>query len=67
MTPVAASCSITPHGFAPYYGELSRTLNAGGSPNQERLGETARKHGVTYEMEWVPSLEARYNLRPLGE
>ena len=58
---------ITPGAFAPYFQELARTLNAGGPPDQEKLAETARKYGLTYQMEWVPALKAKYNLKLLGE
>src|SRR5712692_654576 len=58
---------ITPGAFAPYFEELASTLNSGGPPDQEKLAETARKYGLTYKMEWVPALKAKYNLKLLGE
>ncbi len=58
---------ITPGAFAPFFEELERTVNAGGPPEQERLAETARKYGLTYQMELIPALKAKYNMKLTGE
>lgn len=58
---------IVPGAFGCYFEELAATLSAPGPPNQARLAEVARKWGLTYQMDWVPPLKARYNLKLLGE
>jgi len=58
---------IVPGAFGRYFEELAAALNAGGPPNQERLAAVARKYGLTYEMDWVPALKEKYNLKLLGE
>jgi hypothetical protein len=52
---------------ARYFEELAVTLDGGGPPDQEKRAEVARKYGVSYKVEWVLPLKAKYNLKLLGE
>ncbi len=53
---------IAPAGFERYFDEMARVLNAGGPPNQEQVDSIAEKYGMTYQMEQIPELAAKYHL-----
>ncbi len=58
---------ITPGAFAPYFEELAAILSAGGPPDQEKLAELRQEYGLSFSMEWVPALKAKYGLKLVGE
>ena len=53
---------IAPAGFESYFEEIARVLNAGGPPNREQMNSIAEKYGMTYQMEQIPELAAKYHL-----
>jgi len=53
---------IAPAGFESYFEEMARVLNAGGPPNVEQMDSIAEKYGLTYQMEQIPALTAKYHL-----
>ena len=58
---------ISPPGFERYFDEGSR-LMADGPPDMETINKLAARYGLTFHMEWVPELVAKYNLNwPRGE
>ena len=58
---------ITPGAFAHYFEELAAILGASGTPDQARLDELRHRYGLSFSMEWVPTLSAKYGLRLVGE
>ncbi len=56
---------ITPGGFERFFQTLGE-LVARGERTPERLAQEAAKYAMTYDMAWVPELEARYGVRLLG-
>ena len=54
---------IAPAGFESYFEEMAHLLNAGGPPDLEQVGSIAGKYGMTYQMEQIPELMAKYHLR----
>lgn len=54
---------IAPAGFESYFEEMAHLLNAGGPPDLEQIGSIAEKYGMTYQMEQIPELMAKYHLR----
>jgi hypothetical protein len=55
---------ITPAGFEKYFLEMSEVLRSDGTPDVEKIGEIASRYGPTYEMDWIPELVRKYNLKP---
>lgn len=53
---------IAPAGFESYFEEMARILNAGGPPDDEQVENIAEKYGMTYQMEQIPELAAKYHL-----
>ncbi len=58
---------ITPGAFAHYFEELAAIRDAGRPPDQVRLAELRRKYGLSFSMEWVLALKAKYGLKLVGE
>jgi hypothetical protein len=58
---------ITPGAFAHYFEELAEILSAGGPPNEEKLANLHAKYEVSYSMDWVSALQAKYGLKLVGE
>lgn len=54
---------IAPSGFESYFEEMARVLGAPGSPDQEQIGRIAERYGLTYQMEQIPALVAKYHLQ----
>jgi quercetin dioxygenase-like cupin family protein len=55
---------ISPAGFEKYFEELAELVEAGGPPDRARPAVLAERYGLTYHMEWIPELAAKYNLKP---
>jgi quercetin dioxygenase-like cupin family protein len=53
---------IAPAGFESYFEEMAHVLNADGPPNEEQIDSIAEKYGMTYQMEQIPALMAKYHL-----
>lgn len=56
---------ITPGAFAHYFEELAAILSSGGPPDERKIDQINGKYEVTYNMEWVPTLMAKYGLKKL--
>jgi quercetin dioxygenase-like cupin family protein len=56
---------ITPGAFAYYFEELAAILSAGGPPDEKKIDQINGKYGVSYNLEWVPELMAKYGLKKL--
>jgi mannose-6-phosphate isomerase-like protein (cupin superfamily) len=54
---------ISPAGFEKYFEELAELIGAGGPPDRSKLAALAERYGLTYHLEWIPELVARYNLK----
>lgn len=52
---------ITPAGFEDFFADFGDMLRTGFDP--ARMAELAAGHGTTYDMTWVPELEARYGIK----
>ena len=57
---------ISPSGFEKYFAEMA-ALTQAGPPDPEAVARLASKYGLTYSMEWVPELKAKYNLKVSNE
>lgn len=53
---------ITPAGFEDFFADFGDMLRTGGF-DPARMAELAAGHGTTYDMAWVPVLEARYGIK----
>src|SRR6478672_10578132 len=53
---------ISPAGFERFFAELA-ALTQSGPPEPETLERMASKYGLTFSMDWVPELKAKYNLK----
>ncbi len=58
---------ITPGAFAHYFGELAVILGAVGPPDDAKLAELRSRYGVSFSMERVSGLKAKYGLKLVGE
>ncbi len=58
---------ITPGAFAHYFEELAAIRSAIGPSDDAKLAELRSKYGVSFSMEWVPALKAKYGLKLVGE
>jgi hypothetical protein len=56
---------ITPGAFVRYFEELAEILSAGGPPDERRIDRINGIYGVTYNLDWVPGLMAKYGLKKL--
>ena len=56
---------ISPGAFAPYFEELATILKTGGPPDEKKIDQLNRKYDVTYSMEWVGGLMAKYGIKKL--
>ena len=56
---------ITPGAFAYYFEELASILKTQGPPDEVKIEQLNRKYGVSYNLEWVPDLMAKYGLKKL--
>jgi quercetin dioxygenase-like cupin family protein len=52
---------ISPAGFEQYFAELAELVSSEG-PDFEKIAQLSNRYGITYDMEWVPELTAKYNL-----
>jgi|SRR5436190_470956 len=52
---------ISPAGFERYFAEMA-LLTQSGPPDPEAIAKVASAYGLTFNMEWVPELVAKYNL-----
>jgi quercetin dioxygenase-like cupin family protein len=53
---------ITPAGFEDFFADFGEMLRTGGF-DPARMAALAANHGTTYDMTWVPELEARYGIK----
>jgi hypothetical protein len=53
---------IAPAGFEGYFEEMDRVLGVAGPPDQEQIGRIAEHYSLTYQMEQIPDLVAKYHL-----
>ncbi len=58
---------ISPVGFEKFFAEIAELFQGGGAPDFEKRTQIANRYGQTYEMNWVPELTAKYNLKLLGQ
>jgi quercetin dioxygenase-like cupin family protein len=58
---------ISPAGFEKFFMELADLLGGDGPPDFEKIAQLGNRYGQTYDMNWVPELTAKYNLKLLGE
>lgn len=55
---------ISPAGFEKFFEELVELYPAGGgSPEFQQVAELATRYGLTFQMDWVPALMAKYNVK----
>lgn len=54
---------IAPAGFEGYFEEMARVLGVAGPPDEEQINRIAERYGLTYQMEQIPALTAKYHLR----
>jgi hypothetical protein len=54
---------ISPAGFEKYFEEPAELIGAGGTPDRSKLAALAVRYGLTYHLEWIPELVAKYNLK----
>jgi quercetin dioxygenase-like cupin family protein len=52
---------ISPAGFEKYFTELADLVGSD-EPDLEKIAQLSNKYGLTYDMDWIPELTARYNL-----
>jgi quercetin dioxygenase-like cupin family protein len=52
---------ISPPGFERYFAEGADLLTDG-PPDMDAIAKLAARYGLTFHMEWVPDLVAKYNL-----
>ena len=57
---------ISPSGFEKYFAEMA-ALTQIGPPDPEAVARVANRYGVAFNMDWVPELEAKYNLKVRNE
>ena len=57
---------IAPAGFEHYFVQLATLLRKDGSPDEEAIERLASKYGLTYHLEQVPALIAKYGLNAPG-
>ncbi len=53
---------ISPSGFEKFFEELA-AMTQEGPPTPEALGRLASMYGLTFSMDWVPELKAKYGLK----
>jgi hypothetical protein len=54
---------IAPAGFERYFMHLAALVNKNGPPDEEALDRLANEYGLTYHMEQMPELIAKYGLK----
>lgn len=57
---------ISPAGFEKFFTEIAGLFQGGGSPDFEKLTQIASRYKLTFDMNWIPELTAKYNLKLLG-
>ena len=57
---------IAPAGFEHYFVQLASLLRKDGSPDEEAIERLASEYGLTYHLEQVPALIAKYGLNAPG-
>jgi len=57
---------ISPSGFAKYFEEMAELVPAGGPPDFDKVDKLARQYGLSFHMDWLPELTAKYKLKLLG-
>ena len=57
---------ISPPGFDKYFAEMATLFRGDGLPDFEQVTKLAGRYGLTFQMEWVPELVEKYNLKLLG-
>ena len=53
---------IAPAGFESYFEEMAHVLSTDGPPNKEQIDSIDEKYGMTYQMDQIPALMAKYHL-----
>jgi quercetin dioxygenase-like cupin family protein len=56
---------ISPAGFEQFFAELAPLFQDG--PDPEQMGQLGARYGLSFHMDWVPELTARYNLKLVGQ
>ena len=55
---------ISPAGFERFFAEIADVFR--GAPDFDQLAQIASTYDLSYHMDWVPELMAKYNLKLLG-
>lgn len=58
---------IAPPGFEHHFVQLAALLHEPGPPDVTAIEQLATEYGLTFHMEQVPALIAKYGLRPPGQ
>ena len=58
---------IAPAGFEHYFVQLAALLHRDGPPDDAALEQLATQYGLTYHLEQVPALIAKYGLKAPGQ
>jgi hypothetical protein len=53
---------ISPASFENNFSEMAELPASGGPPDPEAVEKLSERYGLTYHMEWIPELIAKYNL-----
>ncbi len=56
---------ISPAGFEKFFAELAELLQA--EPDFDKIANLGARYGLGFQMDWVPELTAKYNLKLLGQ
>ncbi len=54
---------ISPAGFEKFFAEMADLFQGDGPPDFEKLTQLANRYGLTFDMNWIPELTAKYNLK----
>ncbi len=57
---------ISPAGFEKFFAERADLSQGAGPLDFEKLAQLANRYGLTFDMNWIPELTAKYNLKLLG-
>ncbi len=58
---------ISPAGFEKFFTEIAELFQGGGPLDFEKLTQIASGYGLTFDMNWVPELTTKYNLKLMGQ
>ncbi len=58
---------ISPAGLEKFFAEMAQLFQGDGPADFEKLTQLANGYGCTLDMNWVPELTAKYNLKLMGQ